>query len=125
VLDTSSAPCPAKHFSTLDIERCEQQKIVMLNRRINALAKAIFARLRAGDEITHRFDHAFPIDGARREFIAGEAAWLTYRNAFCRSEGNTAEGGTAAGIYSAYCAASLAAQHVKDLAAFKKALAPH
>ena len=125
VLDVTSFPCPAKQVSTIDIERCEERKIAMLNRRINALGRVIFARLRAADEITHRFDHSFPVDYGRRAFISGEQAWLRYRNAFCRSEGNIAEGGTAAGIDSVYCEASIDAQHVKDLTAFYKALGPH
>ena len=38
---------------------------------------------------------------------------------------NLAEGGTAAGIDRVHCEASIDAQHVKDLAAFYKALGQH
>ena len=125
VLDTTSFPCPLTQVSTVDIEQCGQRKIATLNRQINARAKAIFARLRFSDEITHRFNHAFPADYGRRMFIAGERAWLRYRDAYCRSEGNIAEGGTAAGIHTVYCEVSVTAQHVKDLTAFDKALQQH
>jgi uncharacterized protein YecT (DUF1311 family) len=118
-------PCPAKQLSTLDIEGCEEHKIVTLDHRIDALAKAIFTRLRASDVITHQTDPSAPADYARRAFVAGEAAWLTYRNAFCASEGNVYEGGTAAGIQAAYCTDAVNAQHVKDLTGFLQELRKH
>jgi uncharacterized protein YecT (DUF1311 family) len=125
VLGSSSPTCPKKQISTIDTEDCGLRTVAMLNRKINRLARLIFARLRASDELTHRTDHGFPADYGRQEFIDGERTWLRYRNAFCRSEGNAAEGGTAAGIYIVYCEASVDAQHVRDLKAFDKALGQH
>jgi uncharacterized protein YecT (DUF1311 family) len=118
-------PCPAKQVSTLDIEGCQEHEIVRFDRRIDALAKTIFARLRASDEITHQSDHSVPVDYARRAFSSGEAAWLVYRNAFCASEENVYEGGTAAGIVGASCTVSVDEQHVKDLTSFLRDLERH
>lgn len=125
VLSTSAPACPKKQISTIDTEDCGLRDLAKLNRMINVVARSVFARLRARDQLTHRFDTGFPADYGRQQFVAGERAWLGYRNAFCRSEGNVAEGGTAAGIYSVYCEVSVDSQHLKDLKAFDRALGPH
>lgn len=101
-------PCPAKQISTMDIEACQEQQILASDAKIDALARAIFPRL---------FD-----DRARLRFLAGEKAWLSYRAVFCQSQSDVYEGGTEAGVLDASCAEAVNAQHVKDLAAFVKAL---
>jgi uncharacterized protein YecT (DUF1311 family) len=105
-------PCTGApgHRTTLEMEGCVEQRILASDGKIDALNVAIFGRL---------FDAA-----ARRRFIAGHNAWLTYRRAYCLSASDVFEGGTAAGVVYADCVAGVNSEHVKDLKAFRAALGP-
>jgi uncharacterized protein YecT (DUF1311 family) len=99
-------PCtgaPA-HRTTLEMEGCAEQRILASDSKIDALNRSIFGKL---------FDAA-----ARRRFIAGHNAWLTYRHAYCVSASDVFEGGTEAGVVYADCVAGVNAEHVKDLKSF-------
>lgn len=107
-------PCPSspsKRDSTIGIEGCQEHTIVESDSKIDALAKAVFVRF--GEPVT------------RRRFIAAEAVWFAYRQAFCESESEIFRGGSAAVDEFGACAVSVDAQHVKDLTEFDKALGPH
>jgi uncharacterized protein YecT (DUF1311 family) len=101
-------PCPAKPTSTLDLEGCAEQRILRTDRRIDAVARSIFARL---------FD-----DAARRRFVAAQRAWLAYRRADCMSMSDRYEGGTLAGLVASSCTADRSAQRLKDLTALVRLL---
>ena len=100
-------PCPKHQVSTLDIEGCLEQAILKTDRTINADARAIFNRLRPS---------------ARASFVAGEQAWLRYRNLSCVAEASKYAGGTAAGVVAAGCTADRSRVHVQELAAMLKEL---
>jgi uncharacterized protein YecT (DUF1311 family) len=102
-------PCPAGQPSTtLALEGCAEQAILHLDTAINAAAAAILPRL---------YDRP-----ARLRFVAGERAWLVYRNAFCTSQADVYEGGSEAPVAAATCMRSVDAAHLSALTAFRKAL---
>ena len=105
-------PCTGApgHRTTLEMEGCAEMRILASDGKIDALKVAIFGRL---------FD-----DAARRRFIAGHNAWLTYRRAYCLSASDVFEGGTAADVGYADCVAGDNSEHVKELGAFRAALGP-
>jgi uncharacterized protein YecT (DUF1311 family) len=108
VIHESFTPLPCsgspQHRSSLQLEGCAEHQILGTDTKIDALNRAIFAMLAD--------------DAARRRFIAGHKAWLSYRRAFCLSRSDIFEGGTDAAVIDAVCVASLNEQHVKDLKMF-------
>jgi uncharacterized protein YecT (DUF1311 family) len=107
-------PCPKSppaRDSTIGMEGCEEHTIVKSDAKIDTLARQIFGQLAD--------------DPARRRFVAGEKAWLAYRGAFCNSQSDIFEGGTAAVTEYAGCVVHQNAQHVKDLTGFHSDLGPH
>ncbi len=108
VIHESFTPLPCSgapsHRTTLEQEGCAEQQILRTDGKIDGLSAAIFGKL---------FD-----DGARRRFIAGHKAWLSYRHAYCLSESDVFEGGTEAGVLDAVCTASVNSDHIKDLKTF-------
>jgi uncharacterized protein YecT (DUF1311 family) len=99
-------PCTGapKNRTTLEQEGCAEQQILKTDKQIDALNRAIFAKLADNP--------------ARRQFIAGHRAWLSYRHAYCLSVSDIAQGGTEAGVIDAVCVAGINAQHIKDLKEF-------
>jgi uncharacterized protein YecT (DUF1311 family) len=114
VIHESFTPLPCTgspgHRTTLEMEGCAEQKILASDNKIDALNRAIFAKL---------FDNA-----ARRRFIAGHNAWLAYRHAYCLSASDVFEGGTEAAVVDADCVASVNSEHVKDLKQFLAGFGP-
>lgn len=96
------------HRSTLQLEGCALQQILRSDKQIDGLNRKIFS--------------ALPSDSARRDLIAGHRAWLAYRKAYCLSVSDVFQGGTAAGVVAADCAASVNSQHVSNLKTFLKDL---
>ncbi len=86
------------------MEGCAEQRILASDKQIDSLNQTIFGKL---------FDAA-----ARRRFVAGHNAWLTYRRAYCLSASDVFEGGTEASVVNADCVAGVNSQHVKDLKRF-------
>jgi uncharacterized protein YecT (DUF1311 family) len=104
-------PCPrskAQSETTIGIEGCQEQTIVGSDRKIDALAKLILPRLS---------DSA-----AQNRFVTGERAWLAYRTAFCNSQSDIYEGGSAAPLAFASCVITVNSQHLEALTAFHKNL---
>jgi uncharacterized protein YecT (DUF1311 family) len=104
-LPCSGAP---DHRTTLEQEGCAEKQILKTDTQIDVLASQIFPIL---------FD-----DRARRDFNAGQRAWLSYRKADCLSMSDLFEGGTEAGVVNAQCFVSRNNQRVKDLRAFHRNL---
>ncbi|HUA02913.1 MAG TPA: lysozyme inhibitor LprI family protein [Solirubrobacteraceae bacterium] len=108
VIHESFAPLPCTgapgQRTTLQMEGCAEQQILASDKQIDSLNRSIFGKL---------FDNA-----ARRRFIAGHNAWLTYRHTYCLSASDVFEGGTEAGVVFADCVAAVNTQHVKDLKGF-------
>jgi uncharacterized protein YecT (DUF1311 family) len=101
-------PCPAHPETTLELEGCAEHRIVRADKKIDAVAKAIFALL--------------PDDAARRHYVAAHKAWLTYRQADCASVSDKYEGGTLAGVLDADCTADRSEQRLKDVRAQERLL---
>jgi len=103
-------PCPdAKNpRTTVGMIGCAERVTVRADRKINGIAKVVFALLRG--------------DAARRHFIKAQRAWLTYRNADCASVSDKYEGGTLARVVAADCTARRTAQHLKETSAFERLL---
>ena len=100
-------PCPsgrAARLTTIGAEGCAEQTTLRTDAQINARAKAIF---RLGDTT------------ARRKFLAGETAWLAYRQAGCNSVADVYRGGTAQPLAFGACVVSRNTQHLKELAALE------
>jgi uncharacterized protein YecT (DUF1311 family) len=107
----SVLPCPrskAQSETTIGVEGCQEQTIVRSDRKIDALAKLILPRLSDA--------------AAQHRFVTGERAWLAYRTAFCNSQSDLYEGGTAAPLAYASCAITVNSQHLEALTAFHKNL---
>jgi uncharacterized protein YecT (DUF1311 family) len=100
--------CPKDPESTVDIEGCAEKKILAADAQINSLAKSIFANLND--------------DPAKKDFIAAQKAWVSFRKADCISQSDKYEGGTLSGVVDAQCQADRSTQRVKDLKAFDKLL---
>ena len=90
--------------TTLEQEGCAEQSILASDKRINALNRQIFAHLGT--------------NAAKRDFVAGHNAWVTYRHRYCLSESDVFQGGTEAGVLDADCTADLNTVHVADLRRF-------
>jgi uncharacterized protein YecT (DUF1311 family) len=103
-------PCSGApgHRTTLEQEGCAEKQILNTDTQVDVLASQIFPIL---------FD-----DRARRDFNAGQRAWLSYRKADCLSMSDLFEGGTEAGVVNAQCFVSRNNQRVKDLRAFHRNL---
>jgi len=55
--------------------------------------------------------------------VAGEAAWLRYRESFCTSQADVFEGGSEAGPQEARCRAEVNVEHLARLTEFRDAFA--
>ena len=103
-------PCagaPSKR-TTVEQEGCAEHQILSSDAKIDALNRTIFAKLGS--------------DAARRQFIAGNAAWLGFRKKYCLSVSDIFAGGTEAPVLDAECVAGLNSEHVKDLDEFVRDL---
>jgi uncharacterized protein YecT (DUF1311 family) len=102
----SVLPCPgaSQNGSTLADEGCAEHQILGTDKKIDALNRAIFAKLAD--------------DPARRRFITGHDAWLAYRHAYCLSVSDVFERGTEAALIDADCVAGVNLEHIKDLNEF-------
>ncbi|HEY5120885.1 MAG TPA: lysozyme inhibitor LprI family protein [Acidimicrobiales bacterium] len=97
--------------ATIGLEGCAERRIVYEDRLINQLRDRVFQSL---------FD-----DAARRRFILAENDWFTYRQAACRSESDSNEGGSLAPVDFANCAVRLDQQHITELGAQDASLVIH
>ena len=93
--------------TTLGTEGCAEQQILKSDKTIDSLNAKIFTKLSTS---------------GKKDFITGHDAWLKYRAAYCLSESDVYQGGTAAGIIDAQCTANISAVHVKELQDFLASL---
>jgi hypothetical protein len=78
--------------------------------------------LRTDAQIDARARAIFRLVGdttGRRKFLAGETAWLVYRQASCNSVADVYRGGTAQPLAFGACVVSRNRQHLKELAGFE------
>jgi uncharacterized protein YecT (DUF1311 family) len=103
-------PCPMHPVSTADQEGCQERVILATDRTINARSKAIFELL---------------IPSARTPFVAGERAWLRYRQQNCEADSSKFAGGTLAGVEFAGCVIARNHAHLRELADMLRVLKSH
>lgn len=101
-------PCPLHPDTTIDVEGCQEWRILRTDRRIDGEARAIFRLLRTGS--------------ARASFVGGERSWLHYRRRSCTAEASVFAGGSAEPVAYLTCTLRRNSAHLADLAAMRKAL---
>ena len=111
VVRENFTPLACDTNTTIGLEGCAEHRIAHEDRLINRLRSRVFQSL---------FDNA-----ARRRFILAENDWFTYRQAACRSESDSNEGGSLAPVDFANCAVRLDQQHITELRAQDASLAIH
>jgi len=101
-------PCPrsrAARGTTIGAEACLEKRIIRLDAKIDARARAIFRLLRDAT--------------AKRRFLVAERLWLGYRAASCTSVADVYRGGSAEPVAFADCLVSRDREHLAELAPFE------
>jgi uncharacterized protein YecT (DUF1311 family) len=102
-------PCPAKPLTTIELMGCAEQRLLRSDKAINSEARVIFAQLGRRS--------------AKRRFVLGERAWLTYRKAACESRVDVyGEDASAAKVVFAECVAKANRAHLGELTQFARDL---
>jgi uncharacterized protein YecT (DUF1311 family) len=104
----TALPCPIHPDTNIDIQGCEEHRILRTDRAIDAQVKAIFRLLRT--------------QSARLSFVTGERDWLHYRRASCSAEASHYAGGTAEPVAYLSCSLRKNKAHLTDLTIMRKAL---
>jgi uncharacterized protein YecT (DUF1311 family) len=92
ITENFSPVLPCNDNTTLGQEGCAEQKVVALDRQLNADVKVVFGLLAD--------------DAARRDFVAAQTAWIKYRSADCNSQSDVYQGGTEQPVVYGLCLAS-------------------
>ena len=103
--------CPLHPDSTIEIEACQEHRVLRTDRQIDTQVKAIFKLLRT--------------DELRASFATSERTWLRYRRQSCATEASKYSGGTAHGIAFLGCTLQRNKSHLADLSAMRTTLAQH
>jgi uncharacterized protein YecT (DUF1311 family) len=104
-------PCPIHPDTTIDVEGCQETRVLRADRAIDSDARRIFRLLRTRS--------------ARASFVDGEVAWLHYRRQSCSAEASRYAGGSAQGIAYLDCTLRRDKSHLADLSAMTKSLEQH
>lgn len=100
-------PCPLHPDTTLEVEGCQERRVLRTDRAINTRVRTIFRLLRT--------------ESARVSFVSGERSWQRYRRRSCAAEASRFGGGTAHGVAFLTCTLQRNKSHLVDLAALKNA----
>ena len=103
-------PCPIHPDTTIDVEGCQEHRILRTDRAIDTQVRLIFRRLRTR--------------AVRASFVAGERNWLHYRRQSCSAEASFYAGGTMEPVAYLTCSLRRNKSHLADLVAMRKALTP-
>jgi uncharacterized protein YecT (DUF1311 family) len=107
----TALPCPIHPDTTIDVEGCQEVRVLRTDRAIDVEVAKIFRLL--------------PTQGARSQFVDGEQSWLHYRRQSCLAESSRYRGGTAQPVAFLNCSLRRNQSHLADLAAMRKALGTH
>ena len=107
----TALPCPIHPDTTIEVEGCQEVRILRTDRQIDGTVKSIFGLLRTRD--------------ARSSFVAGELSWLQYRRQSCSAEASRYAGGSAHPVAFLNCSLARNKAHLVDLAAMRKVLVQH
>jgi uncharacterized protein YecT (DUF1311 family) len=100
--------CPIRPDTNIDLQGCEEHRILRTDRAIDAQVKTIFRLLRT--------------QSARVSFVTGEHDWLHFRRASCSAEASHYAGGTAEPVAYLSCSLRKNKAHLADLTIMRKAL---
>jgi uncharacterized protein YecT (DUF1311 family) len=100
--------CPLHPDTTIDVEGCQEHRVLRTDRQIDVQVKAIFRLLRT--------------ETTRTSFVTGERSWLRYRRQSCAAEAARFAGGTAHGVAFLGCTLQRNRAHLADLTAMRKTL---
>jgi uncharacterized protein YecT (DUF1311 family) len=101
-------PCPIHPDTTVDVEGCQERRILRTDRAIDVDVRAIFRLLR--------------MQSARSAFVNGERSWLQYRRRSCTAEASFYAAGSAKPVAYLTCTLRKNRAHLVDLAVTRKAL---
>jgi uncharacterized protein YecT (DUF1311 family) len=107
----TALPCPIHPDTTVDVEGCQEMRVLRTDRAIDREVKTIFALL--------------PTRAARASFVAGEQSWLHYRRQSCTAEASFYGGGSGEPVAYLTCTLHRNRSHLADLAATEKTLRQH
>ncbi len=107
----TALPCPIRPDTNIDIEGCQEHRILRTDRAIDAQVRTIFRLLRT--------------QSARLLFVTGERDWLHYRRASCAAEASRYAGGTAAPVAYLSCSLRKNKSHLADLTIMRKTFGQH
>jgi uncharacterized protein YecT (DUF1311 family) len=102
-------PCPIHPDTTVDVEGCQERRILRTDRAIDGDVAIVFRLLRTRS--------------ARSSFGAAERSWLYYRRHSCTAEASAYAGGSGEPVAYLSCTLRRNTSHLADLAAMRKALA--
>jgi uncharacterized protein YecT (DUF1311 family) len=103
--------CPLHPDTTLDIEGCQEMRVLRTDRAIDGQVGKVFHLLRS--------------QSARASFVDGERGWLYYRRESCLAEASFYAGGTAGGVALLTCTLRENRAHLVALAATRATLSQH
>jgi len=104
-------PCPIHPDTTLDVEGCQEARVLRTDRAIDGQVKTVFHLLRT--------------QSARATFVDGEHSWLHYRRQSCLAESSLYAGGTEQGVALLNCTLRENTSHLADLVAMRQTLSRH
>jgi uncharacterized protein YecT (DUF1311 family) len=94
--------------TTAGQEGCGEHKVLAADAQLDADLKVIFDLLTG--------------DAARRDFVTAQTAWLTFRNADCKSQSDAYQGGTEQPVAYIYCLAADDSTRRQELKGFYNVL---
>jgi uncharacterized protein YecT (DUF1311 family) len=104
----TALPCPIHPDTTIEMEGCQEVRVLRTDRAIDTQVQKIFRLLRTKD--------------ARMSFVYGERNWLHYRRQSCLAEASRYGGGTAQPVALLTCTLRRSRSHLSDLVAMRVAL---
>jgi uncharacterized protein YecT (DUF1311 family) len=105
----TALPCPIHPDTSIDVEGCQEVRVLRTDRAIDREVAKIFRLLP-------------PTQGARSKFVDGEQSWLHYRRQSCLAESSRFQGGTAQPVAFLNCSLRRNRSHLAELVAMRKAL---
>lgn len=104
----TALPCPIHPDTSIDVEGCQEVRVLRTDRAIDTEVRKTFGLLRT--------------TGARSSFVDGERSWLHYRRQSCLAEASRYSGGTAQPVAFLTCSLRRNHSHLAELVAMRKAL---
>jgi uncharacterized protein YecT (DUF1311 family) len=104
----TALPCPIHPDTTIDVEGCQEVRVLRTDRAIDVQVRKIFRLL--------------PTTSARSSFADGERSWLHYRRQSCLAEASRYRGGSGEPVAFLNCTLRRNTAHLADLAAMRTAL---